>query len=60
MERKHFKRKRVNTKTPSRNSSAIIISTANMTLNIAIALIDSIGKIVPQDQIKNCNIEVEK
>lgn len=48
-ERKHFVRKRVNTKTPSRKSSSIIISSVKMSWDLARELIDSIGKIVPSD-----------
>lgn len=59
-ERKHFVRKRVNTKTPSRKSSSIIIRTANMSWNIARELTDSIFKLLPSDQIKNCNLELQK
>ena len=60
-ERKRFVRTRVvQSKTPSRKSDAIIISTNTMSWDLARELIDSIGKIVPSDQIKNCNIVLEK
>ena len=49
----------MNTKTPNRKSSAVIISTAKMTWVIGRELIDSIDKIVTSDQIKKCNIELE-
>ena len=59
-ERKHFVRKRVNTKTPNRKSSSVIISTKNMQWNIARVITDTIFELLPSDQIKNCNMELEK
>ena len=48
-ERKHFVRKRVNTKTPNRKSSSVIISTNNMQWNIARVITDSIFELLPSD-----------
>ena len=59
-ERKHFVRKRVNTKTPNRKSTSVVISTSKMTWDIARELIDKIEKSVEKDQIKNCNMELVK
>ena len=59
-ERKHFVRKRVNTKTPNRKSTSVVISTAKMSWDIARELIDKIEKSVEKDQIKNCNMELVK
>ena len=47
--RKHFVRKRVNTKTPNRKSSSVIISCSNMQWNIARELTDTIFKLLPSD-----------
>ena len=46
-ERKHFVRKRVNTKTPNRKSNSVIISTANMQWPCAIKLTEIVFKLVP-------------
>ena len=59
-ERKHFVRKRVNTKTPNRKSNSVIISTANMQWPCALKLTDIVFKLLPQDQIKSCNMENDK
>lgn len=57
-ERKHFKRKRVNTKTPNHKSTTVIISAPQMQWNYARKLIDSFASIVEPDQIKNCDMKL--
>ena len=59
-ERKRFVRKRVNTKTPSRKSTSVILYTTKMSWDVARELTDLIGKIVTSDQIKSCNMELQK
>jgi len=42
-ERRHFVRRRVNTRTPNRKSNAVVISTATMQWDLARELIDTVG-----------------
>ncbi len=59
-ERKHFVRKRVNTKTPSRKSTGVVISTPEMNFDLARDLTNLISTFVTSDQIKNVNMEIDK
>jgi len=47
--KQHFIRKRVNTRTPNKKSSAVIIGTTKMTWDLVRELIDFIDKIVTSD-----------
>jgi len=60
-EKKHFKRKRVNTKTPSSfKSTTAIISAPGMQWDYARKLSDSFANIVAPDQIKECDMKLFK
>jgi len=59
-ERKHFRRTRVNTKTPSRKTNGVAISAPQMTFELARELFNSISTIVTTDQIKNVSMEFDK